>query len=556
MNMSLTRRRLMTSMGLSTMMVGAASVGIAPNVAADPLPDGKRITLLHFTDSHAQLETHPEYLPGANREIQMMGGFARLKTAIERERADCEGACLLLDGGDDFQGSGPAAWSQGEVVLEPLKAFGLDVFVPGNWEPAYGPKQFKSLMSRLGCPVVCYNFHDIATGERLFPASISIDRQGVKTVVIGVTDIGASKRQPPADFAGMDTARIDGFRDYVREIRSREKPDLVVALTHTGLTIARQLARETPEIDVVLSGHTHERTARPILEGNTIVVEPGCFGSFLGRLDLVLRPGGGVAHHAFRLIPILADACPEDPRMKSLVDQALAPYRARMARQLGESATVLMRYDLFETSADDLVADAVREIAQTDIGFTNGFRFGSPVMAGAVTEADIWNLLPMDARIKSGWVTGRELRAYLESELETVYSKNPWKLNGGWGVRASGLAVTFRARADAGQRVVSIKVDGREIDPDGRYSVAGCEREGEALDILCRHPGTHDVKVLFPTVHDAIALNFKRHPVVAPRRDGREQAIDLPPAVFSQDAVLAGGELSKAPTTPFGLPSG
>ena len=311
------------------------------------------------------------------------------------------------------------------MILEPLKAFGLDVFVPGNWEPAYGPEIFKKTMSRLNCPVVCYNFHDVASGNRLFPASVTIDRQGVKTVVLGVTDIGASTRQPPADFHGMDTTRMEGLRDYVKEIRSRENPDLVVALTHTGLTIARQLARDIPEFDVVLSGHTHERTAAPILEGEVIVVEPGCFGSFLGRLDLVIKPGGGVAHHEYRLIPILENLYAEDAQMKALVDKSLAPHRDRMATQVGETETVLMRYDLFETTADDFIADAVRETAKTDIGFTNGFRFGSPVLPGPITEADLWNLLPMDARMKSGWVTGKELRAYFESELETVYSKNP-----------------------------------------------------------------------------------------------------------------------------------
>ena len=65
-----------------------------PPQRPDRIADGKVLTLLHFTDTHAQLETHPEYLPGATPEIQMMGGYARLKTAIERERAHCEGAVL------------------------------------------------------------------------------------------------------------------------------------------------------------------------------------------------------------------------------------------------------------------------------------------------------------------------------------------------------------------------------------------------------------------------------------------------------------------------------
>jgi S-sulfosulfanyl-L-cysteine sulfohydrolase len=114
--------------------------------------EGRSVTLLYFTDTHAQLETHPEYVPGASPEIQMMGGYARLKTAIEHERANCEGACFLLDGGDEFQGSGPAAWSEGEVVLDPLNAFGSDAFVLGNWEAAYGPERFVGTMSRLNCP--------------------------------------------------------------------------------------------------------------------------------------------------------------------------------------------------------------------------------------------------------------------------------------------------------------------------------------------------------------------------------------------------------------------
>lgn len=552
-----TRREVIASTALSA-IGGAVST---PNLAAAPAPndrirEGKRLTLLHFTDTHAQLETHPEYLPGATPEIQMMGGYARLKTAIEHERAHCDGPCFLLDGGDEFQGSGPAAWSEGEVILEPLKALGIDVFTPGNWEPAYGPERFKRTMAQLGCPVVCYNFHDTASGNRLFPASIILERQGVKIAVVGMTDIGASGRQPPAEFRGMDTTRIEGLRDFVKELRVGERPDLVVALTHTGLSIAREIARETPEFDVVLSGHTHERTAWPILEGNVIVVEPGCFGSFLGRLDLVIKPGGGVASHDFRLIPILASRYDENAHVKALVDKSLAEYRARMTKQAGRTETVLMRYDLLETTADDFIADAVRETAKADIGFTNGFRFGVPVPPKVITEADLWNLLPMDARMKRGWITGKELRGYLERELEMVYSKSPLKLNGGWGPRASGMTIVFDALAGFGQRIVSIKINGREAEDEGRYTIAGCEREGEPLDVICRHRGTHDTQVLPMSIHEALEEYFIAHPVIAPRRDGREVALDLPPEVFSQDAVLAGGDLDKAPTTPHGLPHG
>ena len=546
----LLRAASLWAIGLGSMIPGEAS---SQPIASDH--DDKHVTLLHFTDTHAQLETHPEYVPGASPEIQMMGGYSRLKTAIEHERANCDGPCFLLDGGDEFQGSGPAACSEGEVVLEPLNAFGIDVFVPGNWEPAYGPERFKETMARLNYPVICYNFHDEATGKRLFSPSVTVERNGVKVAFVGITDIGASKRQPPVEFRGMDTTRIEGLRDFVKDLRIRERPDVVVAITHTGLSIARQMAREIPEFDVVLSGHTHERTAREIMEGNVIVIEPGCFGSFLGRLDLVLKPGG-VAGHAFRLIPILPSRYAEDRQMKAVVDKSLAPYRARMAESVGTTETLMMRSDVLETTADNVITDAVREIANADIGFSNGFRFGVPIPPGGITEADLWNLLPMDARMKAGSVTGRELKDYLENELELVFSTNPWKLNGGWGVRASGMSIMFKASAEPGRRLISVKVNGRDVDDRQRYTIAGCERDGEPVDVICRHPGTHEARLLPMTIHQALKQDLKAQRLIAPRREGREIATDLPRTVFSQDAALAGGDLSKAPTTPSGLPGG
>lgn len=533
--MSISRRKFVAGACAGAAFMGMESEG----VAAAPKLTEKRVTLLHFTDTHAQLETHAEYLPRLSPEIQMMGGFARLATAIDRERASATGPCFLVDGGDEFQGSGPATWSEGEVMVEPLNALGLDVFVPGNWEPAYGPKRFLDQMSRLKGAVVCYNLHETTSGERVFRPSITIGRDGVKVGFVGVTDIPASKRQSPSMFVGMDTARIGGLREFVRELRRRERPDLVVAVTHTGLTISRQMAREIPEFDVVLSGHSHERTERAIREGNVLVVEPGSMGSFLARLDLTVKPGGGIVEHSFRLIPVHASEYEEDREMKRIVDHALAPHRERMNRVVARAETPILRYDVLETTADNFISDAVREAAGADIGLSNGFRFGLPIAVGAVREGDLWNLLPLDAPLKVGWVTGAELKQYLESELELVFSKDAWKLSGGWGPRASGLVMTYEAKAPAGRRLRSVKVGGKEVTDDGRYTMAGCEREGEPLDVVCRHPGTHDVKVLPLSIHQTLLGYCGKHKVLAPKREGRAVAVDLPGKVFSQDQVLS-----------------
>ena len=532
--MGLTRRSFLTGA-----LAGAAGVPLGRGpAAARGVGGGKRLTLLHVTDTHAQLETHPEYLPGETPELQMMGGFARLKTAIERQRADADGPCFLVDGGDELQGSGPAAWSEGEVMVDPLNALGLDLFVPGNWEPAYGPERFRDQMGRLGAPVACYNLHDAESGARVFRPSVTVERDGVRVAFVGVTDVPASKRQPPAMFRGLDTTRVGGLRQFVQELRARERPD-VVAVTHTGLTIARQMAHETPELDVVLSGHSHERTARAIAEGRVLVVEPGSMGSFLGRLDLTLKPGGGVAGHSFRLVAVHEGRFEEDPEMKRLVDRGLAPRRGRTDRVVARTRTPILRYDVLETTADNLISDAVREAAGADVGLSNGFRFGLPIPAGDVREGDLWNLLPLDARLKVGWVTGAELKRYLEGELELVFSRDPWKLSGGWGPRASGLTVTYRAKAPAGRRLLSVKVDGAEVRDGTRYTMAGCEREGEPPDVVCRHGGTHDGRVLPSTIHETLLDYCRRNQELAPRREGRAVVADLAEEVFSQDEVLS-----------------
>ena len=536
--MAISRRKfLLTS-------AAAAAVGTTFSLARsrDPLPAGavRRITLLHMADTHAQIETHAEYLPGEQPEIQQMGGFARLKTAIDQERSKAGEATFLVDSGDAVQGSGPAAWSEGEVVIEPLNALGLDAFVPGNWEPVYGPERLKYLMGKLKAPVIAYNFHDVATGQRLFAPAITVERGGARVIFIGLADPTTTVRQPPVQVKGLDSTRLEGLRTFIQESRRRDTPDLVVAVTHTGLTVSRQIAREIPELDVILSGHTHERTSDSITEGKVIVVEPGSLGSFLGRLDLALDKEGKVVEHSFRLVPVRASEYPEDPVVMGLVAASLAPYRERMNKIVGETRHLLMRYDVLETNTDFFVADVVRETTGADIGFTNGFRFGPPVPTGPVTVGDLWNMLPLDSRMKVGWITGRQLRDYLENELELVFSQDAWTLSGGWGPRPAGMTMVITAGNPKGKRLVSLKVKDREVKDDDRITIAGCEREGEPLDVVCRLRGAHDVRYASLSIHEAMLAFLKKAPVIDAQRSGRCTATDLPVSVFSQDAILTG----------------
>lgn len=119
-----------------------------------------------------------------------------------------------------------------------------------------------------------------------------------------------------------------------------------------------------------------------------------------------------------------------------------------------------------------------------------------------------------------------------------MFSSDPWKLSGGWGVRASGMSFRFDAKASPGSRVVELRVGGGPVEDARRYSIGGCERAGEPIDMICRFKGAHDVEVLSVTIHEALRQYLATHRHVAPAREGRVIARDLPETVFSQDALL------------------
>jgi len=497
----------------------------------------KHVRFLHLADMHAQLDTHWEYLPEDPNHLHRMGGFARIRTALDRERASASGAVFTLDGGDTFQGSAVAAWTLGEAVVASLNALGIDAGVPGNWEPIYGPQQFLKLMSEVDYKVICYNFHNKATGNRLFAPSVTLEKNGVRVVFVGVTDPTTTTRQSPAQVAGLDSTRMSGLREFVQDLKRKEKPDLMVLVDHTGLAPSVQLAEDIPEFDIVLSGHTHERVYKPIRVGKTIVVEPGSMGSFLGRLDLTVTDGV-VSDFNYQLVGIDEKEFAENKTVQSLVENAERPFATRLRAVIGSSKTTLMRYDVLETTMDDLVDDAVREAAHTDIAFTNGFRFSPPLAPGPLTEADLWNMLPFDAKIKSGSVTGAQLHAYLENEMELVYAQNPFKLSGGWGIRPSGMNVLFTAGAPRGSRIKDVKIQGQEIDAGKTYTIGGCEQEGEVLDRICRMTGVSDAHYIAGSVHGAVRAYLKAHSPIDPKQEGRVRATDLPTIVWSQYGTL------------------
>ncbi|WP_233611878.1 bifunctional UDP-sugar hydrolase/5'-nucleotidase [Corallococcus sp. AB045] len=494
----------------------------------------KQLTVLYVADLHAQLRAHPELFWHEGKErIEEAGGFARVAVAIQRIRAERGGDVLVLDAGDTIQGSGAAALTEGGALIEPLNALGLDAAVPGNWEVVYGPQVLRQRARELKHPLVAANLRDAASGERLFPPYFVKEVGGVKVAVVGFTDPDVPRRQPPGYSQGL---RYDGPEELpalVREVREREGAQVVLLMTHVGLAKAVGLAGKVPGVDVHLSGDTHERTYVPIAQAGSWVVEPGAFGSFLGRLDVWVEEGR-VVDRRWELIELTASRFPEDPKVARLVDAALAPHEAKLSAPVGRTDVTLARYAVVENPLDNVLADAIRAAGGTEIGLSNGFRFGTPLLPGPVREADLWNLFPIVNKLKTGKVSGRQLRAFWEQELENVFAKDPEKRFGGWLPRPSGMTLRFRADAPKGNRLLAIEVGDRPVEDDRLYTVTACEREGDAPDMVCRIPGVQEPHVLDIDAHEAVRRFLAGKPRLNDALQGRAVGEDLPPVLRTQ----------------------
>jgi 2',3'-cyclic-nucleotide 2'-phosphodiesterase (5'-nucleotidase family) len=493
-------------LGILTVAGCTRSTNRAPPtpVAKEDAP--KQVTILYVADLHAQLTSHPELFRRDGGEwVERAGGFARVAEAVRKIREERGGEVLVLDAGDTIQGSGIAVATEGKALVPALNAIGFDAAIPGNWEVVYGVPALRARQAELRYPMFASNILTSADRSRPFASAFVKEVSGLKVAVVGFTDPDVPLRQPPGYSAGFTYEGTEALDRELAAVKARENPDVLLVLSHVGLhkAVAMSERLKAQGVAAHLSGDTHERTYRPIERDGMWTVEPGGFGSFLGRLDLWVKDGQ-VVDKQWELIELTEKAWGEDPKVAALVDEAVASH-PELREPVGHVAQQLMRYDVVETSLDRVIADAVRAEAKTDIALSNGFRFGFPLPPGPVTRDDLWTVLPINSRLKVGTVTGRQLRTFFEKEIENVFSPDAEKRFGGWLPRPSGMTVRFDPEAKKGSRLRELKVAGVEVKDDQRYTIAACEREGDAPDTLCRMPHVESPRVLDLDIHQAVA---------------------------------------------------
>lgn len=493
------------------------------------LPKFGNVHLLHFTDCHAQLTptyfrepnvnlgigaqsgkaphlvgeallkafgiapgsreayafTHLNFAAAA-KQYGKVGGFAHMASLVRQLKADRPGA-LLLDGGDTWQGSGTALWSQGQDMVDACLLLGVDVMT-AHWEMTLGEARVKEIVEKDFKDRITFLAQNIKTkdfGDDVFERYTLRSMNGVPVAIIGqafpYTPIANPSYLVPNWTFGIKELTLQLLVAEVRE----KGAQVVVLLSHNGMDVDLTLAQRVRGIDVILGGHTHDGVPAPIKVRNaggvTLVTNAGSNGKYLGVLDLSVK-GGKVADVRYKLLPIFANLLPADPAMAALIAKMRAPHESRLAEKLAVTEGLLYRRGNFNGSFDQLILDGLMAEKDAEIAFSPGFRWGTSLLPGQ--DITMEHLLDQTA-ITYPWttvtmMTGETIKAILEDVADNLFNPDPYYQQGGDMVRVGGMQYIIDPQATAGRRISGMTLRGQEIQAARIYKVAGWAPVAEA----------------------------------------------------------------------------
>lgn len=509
--------------------------------------DVLELIILQTTDVHCQVHPHDELFWENGRAVfRKTGGYAHLATYLAKERKANQHS-FLIDTGDMFQGSELSVKTLGKAMVPILNALNYDLYLPGNWEVIYYKKAMQTLLGALHAPKVCANmYHDLGDGKKgelIFPPYHIWQVNGIKIGFIGYTDPLVPLRQSPNYSKGIIyTPPEENLAHYVDVLRNQEQCAAVMIVAHLGLSQQIHLANlpVCAGVDYILGGDTHERVRKPIVCKYAKVVEPGAFGSFVGKLKLRFKAGKLIGEE-YALDEVNATQFKADKKMAALISQYEEPFANQIHKIVGYSTIPLYRYFVVENPIDTMMLNALHwKLPQIDIVLSNGFRFcpprTTPDATGniPITEGFIYDMLPVDSTVRTGTVIGKQLLDWLEKELNNVFAKEASERFGGWVIKFKGMKVKFEAFAEKGKRVKEVQVGNALLDPAKTYSICACERDGDPSDMLCRMRNVRNPQNTAFTLHGTMAEYLKNNSPVTPVPEKNAIILDGPATLLSQ----------------------
>ncbi len=511
--------------GLPLLSGCSRSGGDRPEAAAKALYDLPRfgnVHLLHTTDTHAQLTpvyfrepsvnigvasalNRPPHLVGehflkhygippgsaaahaftcldfteAARQYGKVGGFAHLATLVKQLKASRPGA-LLCDGGDTWQGSATALWTDAQDMVDATLQLGVDVMT-GHWEFTYGEDRMLEILDKDLSGKIDFVAQNVLTRDfedPVFKPYVIREMNGVAVAIVGqafpYTPIANPSHLIPEWSFGIREGRLQEVVDEARD----DGAQVVVVLSHNGADVDIKLASRIRGVDAILGGHTHDGMPEPVLVdnpgGKTLVTNAGSNGKFVGVLDFDFRDNR-VQAWQYKLLPVFSDMLPADPDMQALIDRVRAPYNDRLNEVLATTDDTLYRRGNFNGSFDQLIVDSLMEAKGAQIAFSPGFRWGTSLLPGdAITMERLMDQTAITYPATTlNNMSGEMIKTILEDVADNLFNPDPYYQQGGDMVRVGGLEYAIAPNAEAGNRIRDMRLGGKAIEAGKTYKVAG-----------------------------------------------------------------------------------
>ena len=564
--MSISRREFLQMLAVAA----AHGMPLAGRAAETPRGDalydlpGPRgdVTLLHFTDCHAQLLPayfrepdvnigiagalgKPPHLVGeallkhfkiapktrlahaftyldfesAARNFGRVGGFAHLAALVKQVRAQRPGA-LLLDGGDNWQGSATALWTRAQDMVDASKLLGVDVMT-GHWEFTYGAARVQEVIAKDFAGKVEFVTQNVTTtdfGDPVFKPWTIREINGIPIAIIGqafpYTPI-ANPRYLVAEWTfGIQEENLQKTVDEATKKGAR----VVVLLSHNGIDVDLKLASRVTGIDVILGGHTHDAVPEPVPVNNrfgtTLVTNAGSNGKFLAVIDLDVR-GGKVKSYQYRLLPVFSDLLEPDREMAALIRKIRSPFENRLNEKLAVTEALLYRRGNFTGTFDQVILDALMEVKGTEIAFSPGFRWGTTILPGqTITLEHVMDQTAITYPYTTvNELAGETIKNILEDVCDNLFNPDPYYQQGGDMVRVGGMQYRLDPTQKIGSRISAMTLNGKPIEAGKHYKVASWAPVAEGAS--------------GEPVWEVVARHLRAKRIVRPVRPNRPQLIGV-----------------------------
>jgi len=520
---------------ITRFLTSVAALGLTAGIAAADY----KLTILHTNDFHSRFEPISKYDSGCregdNAAGKCFGGSARLMTAIAEARKRSNNS-ILVDGGDQFQGSLFYTYYKGKVAAEMMNRMGYDAMTVGNHEFDDGPEVLRGFMDAVNFPVLMSNAD--YSGEELLATkllkSTVIERGGEKLGLIGLTPQDTDELSSPGPNVHF-TDPVPAVQAEVDRLTA-QGVDKIIVLSHSGYEVDKSVAARTSGVDVIVGGHSHTLLSNvskrakgpyPTMVNGVAIVQAYAYGKFLGELNVTFDDGGNLTEAVGEPLIMDASVTEDDATVARIAE--LAQPLDQIRNKVVASAAAPIEGDrkvcrVQECAMGNLVADAMLDrVADqgVQIAIANSGGLRASIDAGDVTMGEVLTVLPFQNTLSTFEISGQGIIDALEngvSQVEEVKGRFP---------QVAGLQFTWDPSVAPNQgRVQEVMVASEDgwvpIDPAQTYLVVTNNYVRNGGDGYKMFAG--DDKNAYdygPDLADVLAEYLAEHAPYQPYTDGR-----------------------------------